>query len=75
MNEFVQEHVTGMNIVQAFNREEKESSRLFKDECVSHRKANIVLLWRLASFFPVVEMLSATSGLTSLDRYWWCGRR
>ena len=68
MNEFVQEHVTGMNIVQAFNREEKEVQGFSKLNA-SHRDANISSIMVLSIFFPVVEMLSATSvSSTSLDR-------
>jgi ATP-binding cassette subfamily B protein len=60
MNEFVQEHVTGMNIVQAFNREEKEAQGFSKLNA-SHRDANISSIMAFSIFFPVVEMLSATS--------------
>lgn len=60
MNEFVQEHVTGMNIVQAFNREEKEAEGFSKLNA-SHRDANVSSIMAFSIFFPVVEMLSATS--------------
>lgn len=60
MNEFVQEHVTGMNIVQAFNREEKEAKGFSKLNA-SHRDANVSSIMAFSIFFPVVEMLSATS--------------
>ena len=60
MNEFVQEHVTGMHIVQAFGREKVESEK-FAELNDLHRKANIDSIMAFSIFFPVVEMLSATS--------------
>ena len=60
INEFVQEHVTGMHIVQAFNREAVEA-KTFADINRAHREANIRSIWAFSVFFPVVEMLSATS--------------
>ena len=60
INEFVQEHVTGMHIVQAFNRERVEAEA-FADINRAHREANIRSIWAFSVFFPVVEMLSATS--------------
>jgi len=60
INEFVQEHVTGMHIVQAFNRERVEAES-FSDINRAHREANIRSIWAFSVFFPVVEMLSATS--------------
>ena len=67
LNTFVQEHITGMNIVQIFNREEEEMKR-FKSINKEHMKANIRSVWYYSIFFPVVELLSATSiGLL----VWW----
>ncbi len=60
MNEFVQEHVTGMHIVQAFGREKIEIEKFSEINC-QHRKANIDSVMAFSIFFPVVEMLSATS--------------
>ena len=60
INEFVQEHVTGMHIVQAFNREQVEAEA-FSEINAAHREANIRSIWAFSVFFPVVEMLSATS--------------
>lgn len=60
INEFVQEHVTGMHIVQAFNREDVEAES-FADINRAHRDANVRSIWAFSVFFPVVEMLSATS--------------
>jgi ATP-binding cassette subfamily B protein len=60
LNAFVQEHITGMVIVQAFNREEreKEKFRVINDE---HKKAHVRSIWAYSVFFPVVEILSAVS--------------
>ena len=60
MNEFVQEHVTGMHIVQAFGRERVESQK-FAEINDLHKRANIDSIMAFSIFFPVVEMLSATS--------------
>lgn len=67
MNEFVQEHVTGMHIVQAFGREKLEA-REFAKINASHRDANIRSIWAFSVFFPLVELLSATSVAILL---WW----
>ena len=67
LNTFVQEHITGMSIVQIFNREEEEFNR-FKKINAEHMNANIRSVWYYSIFFPVVELLSATSiGLL----VWW----
>lgn len=60
LNEFVQEHLTAMRIVQIFNREEQEMQK-FEKINASHRDANIRSIWFYSLFFPVVEILSATS--------------
>lgn len=67
MNEFVQEHVTGMHIVQAFGREAQEA-RAFSAINATHRDANIRSIWAFSVFFPLVELLSATSVGVLL---WW----
>lgn len=67
MNEFVQEHVTGMHIVQAFGREAQEA-RAFSSINATHRDANIRSIWAFSVFFPLVELLSATSVGVLL---WW----
>ena len=60
INVFVQEHVTGMGIIQAFGREDAERKK-FAVHNAAHRDANIRSIWAFSIFFPVVEMLSATS--------------
>ncbi|MBI1289275.1 MAG: ATP-binding cassette domain-containing protein [Flavobacteriales bacterium] len=71
LNAFLQEHITGMHIVQIFNREEKEMER-FKVINAQHRDAHIRSVWYFSIFLPVVEILSATSlGLM----VWWGGNQ
>ena len=60
INVFVQEHVTGMGVIQAFGREEAEREKFAKHNA-AHRAANIRSIWAFSIFFPIVEMLSATS--------------
>jgi len=60
LNTFVQEHLTGIRVVQMFNREETEMEK-FKIINRKHRDANIKSVWYYSIFFPVVEILSAIS--------------
>jgi ATP-binding cassette subfamily B protein len=70
LNAFVQERLTGMRVVQLFNRE-ADSLRRFGEINRLHRKAHIRSVWYYSIFFPVVEILSALSiGLL----VWWGAR-
>lgn len=70
LNTFVQEHVTGMSIVQIFNREKAEMDKFEKINS-QHRDANIRSILAYSIFFPVVEILSSVSlGLL----IWWGGK-
>ncbi|MFB6305545.1 MAG: ABC transporter transmembrane domain-containing protein, partial [Flavobacteriales bacterium] len=60
LNTFVQERITGMNIVQIFNREEKEYERFTKINA-EHRDAHIRSVWAYSIFLPFVELLNALS--------------
>lgn len=60
INVFTQEHITGMSIVQLFNREKKEYEK-FKQINKEHQNAHIKSVWAYAVFFPFVEFLSASS--------------
>jgi ATP-binding cassette subfamily B multidrug efflux pump len=67
LNAFVQEHITGMQVLQAFAAEEREAAkfnRINKD----HRNANIKAIFAYSVFFPVVEIVLAFS--TSLLIWW-----
>ena len=58
INAFLQEHITGMPVVQLFNREEKEL-RKFDEINQAHRKANIDTIFYYAVFYPAVELIGA----------------
>lgn len=58
MNTFLQEHISGMNIVQIFNRENVEYKR-FNDINLNLRKANVASVLYYSIFFPVIEIISA----------------
>jgi ATP-binding cassette, subfamily B, multidrug efflux pump len=60
LNAFVQEHLTGMQIVQSFSAEEKEFEK-FKKINREHRNANIKAIFAYSVFFPVVEIVLALS--------------
>jgi len=60
LNAFVQEHITGMQIVQAFAAEDKEFSK-FRRINREHRNANINAIFAYSVFFPIVEIVLATS--------------
>jgi len=69
LNAFVQEHITGMSVVQAFAVEEKEFDK-FKNINKQHRNANIKAIFAYSVFFPIVEIVLAFSiGLL----VWWGG--
>ncbi len=60
LNTFTQEHITGMRLVQLFNREEQELEK-FKTINAEHRRANIKSILYYSIFFPIVEILSSFS--------------
>ena len=60
LNAFVQEHLTGMYIVQAFAAEERELGK-FNEINREHRNANIKGIFAYSVFFPVVEIVLALS--------------
>ena len=60
LNAFIQEQITGMSIVQVFNREEKEFAK-FKVINAEHTKANIDTIFYYSVYFPVVEIIAAVS--------------
>lgn len=67
LNAFVQEHLTGMQIVQAFAADGREAEK-FKAINKEHRNANIKAIFAYSVFFPVVEIVLALSiGLI----VWW----
>ena len=58
MNTFVQERVTGMKIVQLFNREAIEYEK-FKDINQKHNKAWIKTILYNSIFFPIADIISS----------------
>jgi len=60
LNAFLQEHITGMRIVQLFNREAEELRRFRKinDE---HRRAHIRTIFFFALFWPAIDLISSTA--------------
>jgi ATP-binding cassette subfamily B protein len=70
LNAFVQEHITGMHVVQAFAAEDREFEK-FKKINKEHRNANIHAIFAYSVFFPIVEIILATSiGLI----VWWTSK-
>jgi ATP-binding cassette, subfamily B, multidrug efflux pump len=71
LNAFVQEHITGMSVVQAFAAEDREMEK-FKNINKEHRNANIHAIWAYSIFFPIVEIVLATAvGLI----VWWTSHK
>ncbi|AMQ58052.1 ABC transporter ATP-binding protein [Algoriphagus sanaruensis] len=58
LNSFLQEHITGMNIVQIFNREKREFEK-FKEINREHRTAHIRSVLYYSVYFPVAEIIQA----------------
>ena len=71
LNAFVQEHITGMSLVQAFAAEDREQKK-FTTINKQHRNANVKAIFAYSVFFPVVELVSALSiGLL----VWWAAKQ
>jgi ATP-binding cassette, subfamily B, multidrug efflux pump len=60
LNTFLQEHITGVSIVQYFAREKQEYRKFYAIN-KRYRDANIRSNWYYSIFFPVVELISAVS--------------
>ena len=58
LNSFLQEHITGMTIVQLFNREQREFDK-FKEINREHRTAHIRSVLYYSVYFPVAEIIQA----------------
>jgi ATP-binding cassette subfamily B protein len=70
LNSYVQEHLTGMQVVQAFAAEDREFEK-FKKINKEHRNANIKAIFAYSVFFPVVEIVLALAiGLI----VWWTSK-
>lgn len=60
LNTFLQEHISGVSIIQYFAREEQEL-RKFKTANAEHRNAHIRANWYFSIFFPVIEIIMAVA--------------
>lgn len=70
LNAFVQEHITGMAVIQAFAAEKREFNK-FNNINKEHRNANIKGIFAYSVFFPVVELVMALSiGML----VWWAAK-
>jgi len=58
INAFLQENITGMKIIQVFNREEKNYKK-FDSLNKSHLDAYIQTIFYYAVFYPAVEIISS----------------
>lgn len=58
LNSFVQEHITGMSIVQIFNSEDREYAK-FRKINNEHRKANLRSVLYYSVYYPVAEVIQA----------------
>jgi ATP-binding cassette subfamily B protein len=70
MNAFIQEHITGMRIIQIFNAQDREYAR-FEAINKEHRDANLRSVWYFSIFFPLVEVILAVAVALML----WFGAR
>ena len=60
INSFLQEHITGMSVVQLYNRERKSASRfdsINQEHLVANKDGILAYSW----FYPAIEILSATA--------------
>src|SRR6516162_1340765 len=60
INAFLQEHITGMSVVQLYNRERK-SFRQFDEINHEHLAANVDGILAYAWFYPAIELLSSVA--------------
>ena len=60
MNAFLQEHISGMKIVQIFRAEHHEM-QAFQNINKDYTRANIKAIWYYSIFFPVIEIISAAA--------------
>ena len=60
LNAFMQEHVTGMSVVQIFGREAEEQRR-FQAVNAAHRDAHVQTVYYYALFYPVVDVIASAA--------------
>jgi ATP-binding cassette subfamily B protein len=60
INAYLQEHISGMTVIQLFRREEESASR-FRDIDRHYLEAHLRSITYYALFFPIIELLTAIS--------------
>lgn len=58
LNAFTQEHISGAQVVQLFNREQKALEQ-FSEINTAHKQANLETIFYYAVFYPLVNLISA----------------
>jgi ATP-binding cassette subfamily B protein len=58
INAFLQEHITGMQVIQLFNREARAAAE-FGEINRDHRDANVRAIFYYAVYYPAVELITA----------------
>ena len=58
LNTFLQEHISGISVIQFFARETQEFNK-FEPINAEHRNAHIRANWYFSIFFPVIEIIMA----------------
>jgi len=71
INSFLQEHITGMSVVQLFDRE-KQAREEFSEINREHRDANVRAIFYYGIYYPGVELVTAIGGALIL---WYGGSR
>ncbi|MEZ4395412.1 MAG: ABC transporter ATP-binding protein [Candidatus Krumholzibacteriia bacterium] len=65
INAFLQEHLAGMEVIQAYGQEERAAGR-FRELNRSHTRAHLDSVFNLGLFFPLVEVIAVLSISLSL---------
>lgn len=60
LNSFLQEHISGMRIVQIFGRE-REEMRRFTEINDKHRAAHVKTIFYFALFWPAIDIVASTA--------------
>ncbi|MFN2443431.1 MAG: ABC transporter ATP-binding protein [Thermoanaerobaculia bacterium] len=71
INAFLQEHISGMPVVQLFNRQEEEAKK-FANLNARHRDANLESIWYYSIFYPMIELVQSI-GIALI--IWYGGRQ
>jgi ATP-binding cassette subfamily B protein len=58
INAFLQEHISGMHVIQLFNAQRREAAK-FAELNAKHRDANIDSIFYYAVFYPVIEIIQS----------------